>query len=176
MPIPERLRPPPPTAEDMARYTELCRWIEDGGADDETKEMIDQWNQRASRPYTHDEFRYYHASTSCESFVATMLLGNPRVVSDLTYAELREVLAAVLAVEIREPELGYFIDWLEANLPGSNITNLIYWPNHWFQNESLLHAELSPDQILAYAMRQSGRTVPGAPENIPMPYPIPPRT
>ncbi|HVL15883.1 MAG TPA: hypothetical protein VM529_25145 [Gemmata sp.] len=176
MPIPDRLRPPPPTAEEMAHYSDLCLRIEGGSANAETSEMIDRWNRRAARPYSHDEFRYYQASTSCESFVTTMLLGKPSVIPDLTYGELRDVVETVMTAAASEAELNYFIEWLEANLPDSNITNLIYWPNHWFNDESLLHAELNPDQILAYAMMRSGRLIPGAPENVPLPYPIPPRT
>jgi hypothetical protein len=174
MPIPPRLRPPTPSVEEFREYMELARQIEDGleGRED-VVELLDRWNTRASRPYSPDEFRYYSASTSLETFVGTMLLGAPAPVPDLTYGELREVVAAVMKAELPEELLNYFIEWLEANLPNANITNLIYWPNHWFGDESLLQVELTPDQILVYAMAKSGRRVPGAPDNVPMPYPIP---
>jgi hypothetical protein len=173
MPIPDRLRPPPPTAEEMAHYTELCRRIENRR---HTDDDLAEWNRRAGVEYTEAEFRTYYGAMEIDEFVTEMLLGEPTLVPDLTYSELRDVLDSVRSVTLSQPEDSYFLGWLEANLPDSDISDLIYWPNHWFENESMLHVELTPDQILAYAMKRSGRTVRGAPENVPLPYPIPPRT
>ena len=44
MRIPDRLRPPPITPEEMAEYTELCRRIENGRHSDDD---LDAWNRRA---------------------------------------------------------------------------------------------------------------------------------
>lgn len=178
MPIPERLRPAPPTAEELAAYTELCRRIENRryADEDELAELLARWNRRAGREYDAAEFRTYYGAMEIGEFVTGMLLGVPQLVPDLRYSELRDVLEAVVAVALPQPEDGYFLNWLEAQLPGSDISDLIYWPNEWFGDESLLHVELTPDQILAYAMARSGRRLPGAPENVTLPHPIPPRT
>jgi hypothetical protein len=178
MPIPDRLRPPPPTAAEMAEYTELCRRIENRryADEDELNDLLGRWNRRAGRQYKEVEFRSYHGAMEIDEFVTEMLLGEPKLVPDLTYSELRDVLEAVVSVSLPQPEESYFLGLLEANLPDSDICDLIYWPNEWFGDEALLHVELSPDQILAYAMKRCGRMVPGAPENVPLPYPIPPRT
>ena len=173
MPIPARLRPTPVTAEEMAHYTELCRRIENRR---HTDDDLAEWNRRAGVEYEEAEFRCYYGSMEIDEFVTIMLMGVPKLVPDLTYAELRTVLEAQLSATLSQPESSYYLRWLEANLPAADVSDLIYWPNHWFDNESLLHAELSPDQILAYAMKRSGRCVPGAPENVPLPYPVPPRT
>jgi hypothetical protein len=173
MPIPERLRPSPPTAEDVAHYTELCRRIENRRHSDDD---LAEWNRRAGRPYEEAEFRSYYGSMGIDEFVTEMLIGEAALVPDLTYSELRDVLESVRSVALSQPEDSYFLGWLEANLPESGICDLIYWPNEWFGDDSLLQVELTPDQILAYAMKQSGRIVPGSPENVPLPYPIPPRT
>src|SRR5262249_41690693 len=109
-------------------------------------------------------------------FVSRMLMGTPKLVPDLTYPELRGVLEAQLSGTFSEPERDYYLDWLDANLPDAIISDLIYWTNEWFGDESLLHLELTPDQILASAMARADRKVPGAPENVPLPHPIPPRT
>jgi hypothetical protein len=159
----------------MREYMELSQEIEEaieGRVD--FNERLARWNARAVRPYSPDEFRYYPASTSRETFVETMLLGAPVMVSDLTYSEAKEVVTVVSTAKLPEAMLNHFIEWLEVNFPNGNITNLIYWPNHWFGDESMLQVELTPDQILAYAMAKSGRRLPGAPANVPMPYPIPP--
>ena len=173
MPIPARLRPPTPTVQEMELYTELCRRIENRR---HTDDDLAEWNRRAGIEYEEAEFRSYYGSMEIEDFVTFMLMGVPKLVPDLTYAELRDVLEMQLSVTLSEAETSYYLRWLEANLPGAEVSDLIYWPNEWFGNEAMLHAELTPDQILAYAMARSGRRVPGAPEGVPLPHPIPPQT
>lgn len=170
MPVPPRLRPPTPTVQEMAHYTELCRRIENRR---HTDDDLAEWNRRAGVGYEEAEFRSYYGSMEIEDFVTIMLMGVPRLVADLTYAELRDVLEMQLSATLSEAELSYYLRWLDANLPGANVSDLIYWPNEWFEDESLLQVELTPDQVLAYAMAKCGRSVPGAPANAPMPYPIP---
>lgn len=172
MPIPERLRPPTPTEQEMRAYMELCNRIENARASD-VEPLLARWHERARRTYTHAEFKSYYGAVDIETFVGEMLLGLPEFVPDLTHAEALEVLRSVTAVELPEDVNSYFLEWLEVNLPNSNITNLIYWPNHWFGDESMLHAEFTPEQFLAYAMARSRRQLPGAPTDVPMPYPMP---
>jgi hypothetical protein len=175
MPIPDRLRPPTPTAEEVAAYTDLCRQIENGryADEEELSALLARWNARAGREYRAAEFRSYYGSMEIEDFVGEMLMGTPAFVPDLTYTELRDALEGVLSAVLSEAEQGYCIGWLETNLPGANVSDLIYWPNEWFADEAMFHIELTADQILAYAMARSGRRIPGAPENVPLPYPIP---
>lgn len=175
MPIPQRLRPSMPSVEEMHEYTELCRRIENGRyADtDELDDLLRHWNRRAGTAYVVEDFRAYYGSMEIDEFVGRMLMGTPQLVPDLTYAELRDVLDEQVSVSLSEPEQHYYLDWLDANLPGANVSDLIYWPNEWFKNESLLQVEFTPDQILAYVMAKSGRSVTGAPAGVPMPYPIP---
>jgi hypothetical protein len=175
MPIPERLRPLPPTAEDMEFFTEVCRRIESGryDDDDELAALLDRWNTRAGREYAEAEFRMYSTEMETDDFVRELLMGQPPFVADLTYAELRAVLEGVRSATIPKPEDWYFVRWLEENFTGGNISDLIYWPNDWFRDDALLHLELTHDQILAYAMAKSGRRLPDAPEDVPLPYPIP---
>ena len=171
MPIPERLRPPAPSDQESREYTALCDRIEDAGRD-EVGPLLARWNARAGRTYTQPEFRSYYGAVDVETFVGEMLLGEPAFVPDLTYAELRAVLCARLEFELDEALDSYFLGWLDVNLPGADITNLIYWTNHWFGDEAMLHTELTPDQTLAYAMARCGRRLPDAPD-VPLPYPMP---
>ena len=173
MPIPPRLRPPTPSVEEMREYTSLCRRIESTLSDHGSlSPLLARWNARAGRAYRPSDFRY-HGAVDTTTFVGEMLLGTPGLVPDLSYPELREVLRSFLDQELSETVESYFLAWLEANLPGAKVSELIYWPNQWFNDESLLNAEFTPDQFLAYAMAKSGRQVPGAPANVPMPYPMP---
>jgi hypothetical protein len=173
MPIPPRLRPTTPSAGEVREYTELSAQIEDGlECGESVSDLLARWNARAGSAYQPSDFNY-HGAISSETFVARMLLGTPALVPDLTYPELREVLRSMLDGELSEAVESYYLCWLGANLPGANVSDLIYWPNEWFKDESLLQVEFTPDQILAYARAKCGRIVPGAPAGVPMPYPIP---
>jgi hypothetical protein len=173
MPIPDRLRPPPISDDDLRSYTELCQAIEDGlEMKDDVSELLTRWNRRAGREYLPSDFNY-HGAQDTEVFISKALFGAPPLVADLTYDELRSVLAAVCSADLPEAEDDWFIEWLERNLPGSNISDLIYWPNEWFGDERLLHAELSDDRLLRYAMLKSGRVLPDAPADVELPYPMP---
>jgi hypothetical protein len=172
MPIPARLRPPTPAVEEFREYMELSCQIERGlEFRDDVAELLARWNARAGRAYQPSDFNY-HGAIDRETFVGEMLLGTPALVPDLTYDELRAILRSMLNAELSEAVDSYFLEWLEAHLPGANVSDLIHWPNQWFGEE--LDAELTDEQILAYAMVKSGRRVPGAPSGVPMPYPIPP--
>ena len=92
------------------------------------------------------------------------------------------MLEAVATAALPESEVGYYLGWLEAQFPGSNMNNLIYWPDEWFDDSSLFRdangafkpeSDLSNDQILAYAMAKSGRELPGAPKDVPLPFSMP---
>lgn len=172
MPIPIRLRPPTPSVEEFREYRALCVRIEDA-RHDEVGPLLERWNTRASREYEQVEFKCYYGAVDIETFVGHMLLGPPAFVHDLTYAELHEVLQCVCNAELSEAVNSYYLEWLEANLPGANMIDLIYNTHDWFRDEALLRVDLSADQIAAYAMAKSGRAFPDAPAGVPMPYPIP---
>lgn len=171
MPVPERLRPPTPSVAEFREYIALCDRIEDAAPSD-VEPLLARWNARAGRTYTHAEFKTYYGAVDVETFVGEMLLGEPAVVSDLTYAELRAVLESAAGNELSEAVASYYLNWLDVNLPGANVSDLLYWPNEWFGDESMLQVELTPDQMLAYAMAKSGRQFADAPD-VPLPYPMP---
>ena len=98
---------------------------------------------------------------------------SPNRVDDLLYDELKAVLETVMSAMLPESDNRYYVEWLKQNLPGSYISDLIYWPNEWFNDEKVLHVELTADQILAYAMAKSGRRFADAPKGIELPYPLP---
>ncbi|UVW55581.1 hypothetical protein NYO12_21125 [Klebsiella variicola] len=58
-----------------------------------------------------------------------------------------------------------------ASLP----SDLIYWPDEWFQDKDMLHVDLTPEEIAGYLMAKSGRRLSDAPQ-IELKYPIPSNT
>ena len=184
MPIPPRLQLQPVSTAEIRKLSKLCNAIEDGiNRGDDVTFLLQKWHRHATRPFEPFEFTTYYGSVSTEEFVKGAILPRPQFVDDVTYEEIKAVLQAVGQVEFTDQaDLAYYLEWLETNLPGSNISDLMYWPNQWFQDDSRFldengcfkpGNELNDDQVLRYAMLKSGRMVPHSPDDVPLPFPIP---
>ncbi len=181
MPIPERFKLTQASDVLVAHMSELCDAIED--ADDEDREqLLAKWHEHAQRRCNVVEFKTYWKAMDKESFVREALNPQPEFVDDVTYLEVVAVCGFVASAEGTEDEASYYLDWLDAQFPNSNFSDLIYWPDEWFGDASLFrdadgtflpNAELTTDQILAYAMAKSQRAISGAPRDIILPFPIP---
>lgn len=64
---------------------------------------------------------------------------------------------------------------LDVNLPGAGVSDLIYWPNHWFGDESANPNAypLTHEQVVRYALLRSERVVPGCPMEPDLPFRLP---
>ncbi len=164
----KRLLPPPASEADIARMSELCDLIEDTG--DEA--ALAEWNAKAGRRYVVREFKTYYGAVSKRTFVEDALSPAPHLIDDLRFDEAVEVVPAITQVTISEAQMSFALAMLEHNLPGANLSDLVYWPDQWFGDATKLHIDLSPEHIVAYAMARSGRALLGAPE-IDLPYPLP---
>jgi len=183
MAIPARLRLPPVDQELFDEMSMLCDLIEaESEAGEPATLLLQRWRAHTWREYEPHEFQNYWRSIDKETFVLTALNPEPRLDDDLRYSEALAVLEAVTNVAVSESESDYYMNWLEAQFPGSKISDLIYWPDQWFGDASLfrdtngefkLEAELSNDQILAYATAKSGRRLPGARDDVVLPFPMP---
>lgn len=183
MPIPDRLKLQPVSKKLLDEMSALCDAIERQLESGETAEaLLEQWHSHARRKCDPYEFRTYWKAVAKETFVQDALNPEPSFDKDVVYSETLAVLGAVSTVAVPKAEIGYYLGWLEAQFPGANMSDLIYWPDEWFGDASLFRdkngafkpdAELSRDQILAYAMAKSGRTLPGAPKDVLLPFPAP---
>lgn len=183
MPIPERLRLSPMTRELISEMSELCDQIEHTlESGDDANDLLAEWHRHAGRTCEPHEFMNYWRSIDKEEFVRDALNPKPRFMDDLTYPEVFAVLQSLVKAELKESGSYYYLRWLEAQFPNSNMSDLIYWPDEWFGDASLFRdaggafkpeAELSLDQILAYAMEKSGRSLSDRPNDITLPFPIP---
>jgi hypothetical protein len=170
MPIPERLRLQPVSKKLFDEMLALCDAIErelEGG--DTAEALLQRWHSHARRRCDPYEFRTYWKAVSKETFVRDALNAEPSFDNDVLYTEVLAVLEAVATAAVPESEISYYLGWLEAQFPDSNMNDLIYWPDEWFGDASLFRdgtgafkpeSELSNDQILAYAIAKSGRTLP----------------
>jgi hypothetical protein len=181
MPVPERLRLAPASDATVAMMSALCDAIEDAHEGD-VDELLTQWHEHAQRCYKHVEFKKYWKSIDKETFVREALNPLPQYLDDATYAEVAAVYEYAISGEGPEHESSYFLDWLDAQFPNANIYGLIFWPDSWFADASLFRdangafrpeADLTTDQVLAYAMAKSGRKLADAPTGVTMPFPVP---
>jgi hypothetical protein len=184
MAIPQRLALPPVNEQLRAEMLSLCTEIEralDSG--DEATELLARWHAHARRRFEPREFQTYWKAIDIETFVVEALSPTPALDGQTTYAEALAVLESIVEADLSEAETGYYLEWLDAQFPASNMSDLIYWPDEWFGSFDLFRekngafkpeAELSNDQMLGYAMARSGRTLPGAPQDIDLPFPLPP--
>lgn len=183
MAIPQRLKLQRVNKKLLDEMSALCDAIERELESGETAEMLlQQWHSHARRKCDPYEFRTFWKAVSKETFVHDALNPEPTFDKDAVYSEALAVVDAVSTSAVPEGEMGYYLGWLEAQFPGSNINDLIYWPDEWFGDASLFRdangafnpeAELSADQILAYAMAKSGRKLPGVPKDVALPFPMP---
>jgi hypothetical protein len=173
MAIPDRLKLQPVSKHLIDEMFTLCdsieRELESGGT---AEVLLERWHSHACRRYNPQDFRTYWKAVSKETFVLDTLYPEPSFDKDVAYSEALAVLDAVTNAALPESEIGYYLGWLEAQFPGSNLNDLIYWPDEWFGDASLFRdangafkpeSSLSSDQILGYAMMKSGRKLPGAP-------------
>ncbi|HBM2999954.1 hypothetical protein [Klebsiella michiganensis] len=175
MPLPERMKPAKISRQklkelaDMAK--EILSQIDNGaGEDDEgLKAMIDDWNRQVVNPYEFSDFRDFSSWTDAKNFTR-MAFNQEKYVADLTWNELVQIISFVCNAEGKESEQSYALGLLEKNF-NANPSDLIYWPNEWFQDEDMLQVDLTPEEIAGYLMTKSGRFLSDAPE-IGLKYPI----
>jgi len=183
MPIPDRLKLQPVNKKLLEEMSALCDAIECELEAGETAEaLLQQWHSYARRRCDPYEFQTYWKAVSRETFVQNALNPEPSFDKDVVYSEALAVLDAVSTAAVSESECDYYLGWLKAQFPGANLSDLIYWPDEWFGDASLFRdasgafkpeAQLSSNQILAYAMAKSGRELPGSPKDVTLPFPMP---
>jgi hypothetical protein len=100
---------------------------------------------------------------------STGKFNEPQKVKDLAYTELIEILTAILEITFTENETSYYLRLLEVNFPGSDPTNLIYWPNTWFNNKTKLSIELNAYEILHWIIAKTGKRPKNTPSNAEIP-------
>jgi hypothetical protein len=184
MPIPERLKLRAVNKKLFDEMSALCDAIErELDAGETAQLLLERWHSRARRRCDPYDFQTYRKATSKETFVLYALYPEPSFDKHVVYSEALTILEAVASADLPEAELGYYLDWLEAQFPGGNVNDLIFWPDEWFGDFSLFRdangafkpeSELSNEQILAYAMVKSGRKLHGAPTSVALPFPLPP--
>ena len=82
--------------------------------------------------------------------------------TDLTYQEAVDYLERILDPATEDDFRIYFLNLLDSTFPGAEVSDLIYWPDYWFNDEDMLHVELSNETIVQYLMAWTGKRLIGA--------------
>ena len=102
-----------------------------------------------------------------------LLSAEARLDPELTWSELIGLLTALLEHELNETTGERVLGFLECNLPGARVRELIEWPGQWFGNRWLEEVVLGPEEVALYALARSGRELPGVPFDPELPFPLP---
>lgn len=82
---------------------------------------------------------------------------------DLRWDELVTLLAGLLAGELEEDEEPV-LAYLEVNLPGAAVGELLAWPGEWFGNRWYEEEAFTPEEAAGHLLDRCGRELPDAPE------------
>lgn len=176
MPLPERMRPAKVSRSKIKalaeKAEEILSKIDEGVTeeDDALQAMMSEWNSQVISPCAFSDFRDYSSWTDAKEFTQ-MAFDQEKYYEDFSWEELVQTIDYLCNAEGSESQQNYALDLLIKNFDG-NPSDLIFWPNEWFQNPDMLHVELSTEEIAGYLMARSGRQLADAPE-IALKYPIP---
>lgn len=176
MPVPEHMRSHKVSRqkiEELANKAEqILASIDSGVAEEDVilKEMINDWNSQVVCPYEFSDFRDFSSWTNAREFTR-IAFNQEKFYEDFTWDELLQTINCVCDPRSKESEQNYALSLLEKNFHG-NPSDLIFWPDHWFNNPDMLHVELTSEEIAGYLMARSGRLLVDAPE-IHLKYPVP---
>ncbi len=175
MPLPERLQPAKVNRQKLKQLADMAEEILaqiDNGAKEEDaglKMLINDWNS-GLLTRMHSLISGFLFMDQCKDFTR-MAFNQEKYVADLSRDELIQIIQFVCQAEGKESEQSYALGLLEKNFD-ANPSDLIYWPNEWFQDKDMLHVDLTPEEIAGYLMAKSGRRLSDAPQ-IELKYPIP---
>lgn len=122
-----------------------------GGSVSEHEELVDRFNRDAGTGLAFRDFQGIYGGTDHETWVRSILsLPAARRVPDVTREELVEVVRRITGGGAAEHEITFWLELLKANVPDPNVSDLIFWPNLYFQDESV--RELTPEQVVEVAL------------------------
>lgn len=176
MPLPDRMRPTKVSSKKINELANKAKQILsriDEGFDEQDsvlEAMIAEWNSQVSCPYAFSDFRDFSSWTSAREFTR-MAFNLEKFYADFTWDELVQTLRCVSDAKSKESEQNFALALLEKNFDG-NPSDLIFWPDEWFQDPDMFHVDLTTEEIAGYLMARSGRYLADAPE-IELKYPIP---
>ena len=162
------LMPPKHDKRLIRRLAELADQL-DGCSPDlrDCNALRSEFNRLAGPSLDARDFSFSGA-TDAETFVRGVLASPIDLrVADITRSELLEMLRRVCEADGTAHQIDFWIDMLRINIPDDRISDLIFWPDEYFEGDPQAPSdlELTPEQILDIALewgpkRKSKRAIP----------------
>jgi hypothetical protein len=139
------LQPPAIDEALVSRLSELAAEI-DGARDGEWEERLEEFNRLSPTALEYEDFQGIYGGEEHEEFVRRLLTTNHLpVIDDLSREDIVAAFQRILDPECPQHEQWYLIKTLSSNLDDPQISDLVYWPNAYFNKVVL--TELSPEQM-----------------------------
>jgi hypothetical protein len=144
------LMPPVLDESVVARLTSLAEEIDCGHAE-QTREQVAVFNQEASTELEFIDFQGIYGGQDHDTWVRKVLAAPyaQRVVA-VTKCELVELARRVMESDGAEHDIDFWLSMLEINIPNERISDLIFWPEEYF-NDVDYSKMLSPEQVIEVA-------------------------
>lgn len=88
--------------------------------------------------------------------------------TDLTFLECIDHIEDIMSVDIDDDQQETLTKQVESSLPGSNVNDLMWFPDSWFNDAEMAEVDLSSREIVEYLMVFTGKRLVGA-EQISLP-------
>ena len=151
------LIPTLPSNDVLARLTELTHAICDTPPGAEALPLLREFTVLAGSPRTGHHIRNHWRGEDTEQFVKAAAAPPAPPLDDLAWDEVVAVITRLEGAE--EWETTWLLQALGTWFPGVPVSDLFYWPNHFFGREDLLHIELTPEEQAGWLVARSGRTL-----------------
>jgi len=165
--LPERMKSVIVSARkinELAKMAEQILLDIDKGADQNNaglKKRMADWNSQVIFPCEFSDFRDFSSYTSAKAFTRSAI-NVAKFYEDFTWSELVQTINFVCNENATNSQQQHALSLLEINF-NANPSDLIFWPDIWFQNADLLNEAFTLEELAAYLMIRSGRMLADAP-------------
>lgn len=143
----------PPTLDEsmVVRLTKLAEEI-DCGHPEQTLSQLAEFNREAMTELGFIDFQGIYGGQGHETWVRKILAAPfERPVADVTRGELIELARRVMESDGAEQDIDFWLNMLAINIPSERISDLIFWPDEYF-NDVSYSQRLSPEQVIEIAL------------------------
>jgi hypothetical protein len=157
MELRSELMPPVLDESRVARLTKLAQEI-DCGHPELTLSQLAQFNREAMTELEFIDFQGIYGGQDHDTWVRK-ILATPyeQRVADITRQELIELARRVMEGDGADHDVEFWLSMLEINIPNERISDLIFWPDEYFEDVSYSQA-LSPEQVIDIASKDGQAT------------------
>lgn len=119
--------------------------------------LLSQFNAAAGSTLQIEDF-HFSGATGADTFVRRVLTPKPQKVNGISYDEMLELVARIYHADGTEYELGYWLEFLEVQLDNHKLSDLIYHPERYFEDD-VERGEMTPKEIVDEAITNKPQAI-----------------